>query len=190
MDEARYRATYRPDWYETYRLLGIPEARWDEAGVVWRDTYRERSGEVALFPGVSEMIASLAGFGIRLGVVTSADRERFLSDLRRAGLGARFEALTAFEDARRKKPHPEALLLALRRMGVEPEHALYTGDRPEDVEMGKRAGTRTAAVVSAFSDEAMLRAARPDILLPDIRELPAALARLSGRNAGERTGSP
>ena len=176
MDEARYQATYRPDWHETYRQLGIPESRWDEAGTIWREKYLERSHLVDLLPQVSETLDTLADRGLRLGVVTSADRQRFLEDLGRLGVGGRFEALVAFEDTRKKKPHPEGLLLALARLGVAPGDALYVGDRPEDIAMGKRAGTLTAAIASRFSSEEMLRSAAPDILLPAIGDLPGALA--------------
>ena len=175
MDEARYQATYRPDWHETYRQLGIPEARWDEAGTVWSAKYRERRHAVRLFPDALGTLDALSERELRLGVVTSADRQRFLQDLDRLGLADRFDALVAFEDVRHKKPHPEGLLRALSRLGVEPRNALYVGDRPEDVTMGRSAGTLTAAVVSNFSNEAMLRSAAPDVLLPAIGDLPGIL---------------
>lgn len=175
MDEARYRETYRPDWHETYRQLGIPEDRWDEAGEIWRARYLERSAEVRLLPGAAGALERLDAAGVPTAVVTSADRKRFGSDLARLGLAERFAALVAFEDATRKKPHPEGLLLALGRLGLGPGRVFFVGDRPEDLEMGRRAGVRTVAVVSAFSDEAMLRRARPDLFLGSIRELPAAV---------------
>ncbi|MDE2660178.1 MAG: HAD-IA family hydrolase [Acidobacteriota bacterium] len=175
MDEARYQATYRPDWHETYRQLGIPESRWDEAGAIWSAKYLERRRAVKLFPDALRALRSLSDRKLRLGVVTSADRQRFHEDLHRLGLADRFDALVAFEDTQNKKPHPEGLLLALSRLGVEPRNALYVGDRPEDVAMGKSAGTLTAAIVSNFSNEAMLRSARPDVLLPTIADLPGFL---------------
>ena len=175
MDEARYQATYRPDWHETYRQLGIPEARWDEAGAVWREKYLERSHAVRLFPSALATLGALTDQDLRLGVVTSADRQRFREDLDRLGLADSFGALVAFEDTRNKKPHPEGLHLALSRLGVNPEEALYVGDRPEDIAMGKSAGAFTAAVVSRFSSEAMLRSAAPDLLLSELGDLPGAL---------------
>ena len=176
MDEARYQATYRPDWHETYRQLGIPEARWDEAGTLWSRKYHERRRAVKLFPDALGTLRALADLKLRLGVVTSADRQRFLEDLERLGVADRFEVLVAFEDTLRKKPHPEGLRLALAQLGVAPRDALYVGDRPEDIAMGKRAGTLTAAIASRFSGEEMLRSAAPDILLPALRGLPGALA--------------
>ncbi len=175
MDEARYQATYRPDWHETYRQLGIPESRWDEAGAIWSRKYLERHRAVKLLPGVLGALRTLSDRELPLGVVTSADRQRFHEDLDRLGLADRFGALVAFEDTRNKKPHPEGLLLALSRLGVDPRNALYVGDRPEDVAMGKSAGTQTAAIVSNFSHEAMLRSATPDVLLPTIGDLPGFL---------------
>ena len=184
MDDARYHATHQCDWHETYRQLGIPESAWGEAAALWWERYREGSREVALFPEVPSVLDELAASGFRLGVVTSADHARLLADLARSGLDGRFETLVAFEHAERKKPHPEALQLALDRLGVEPGEALYAGDRPEDVVMGRRAGARTAAVVSDFATEAALRAARPDVLLRGIGDLPAALSRDERFRAG------
>ena len=175
MDEARYQATYRPDWHETYRQLGIPEDRWDEAGAIWSRKYLERRSAVKLLPGALGALRALSDRELRLGVVTSADRQRFHEDLDRLGLADRFGALVAFEDTQNKKPHPEGLLLALSRLGVDPRNALYVGDRPEDVAMGKSAGTRTAAIVSDFSHGAMLRSATPDVLLPAIGDRPGFL---------------
>ena len=176
MDEVRYRDTYRPDWHRTYRELGIPESRWEEAGALWNAAFAERSGDLRLLPGATETLDRLAAAGIRFGVVTTAERRRLEADLDRFGLRGRFAVTVAFEDCRRRKPHPEGLLAALAVLGSTPAETLYLGDRPEDVAMGKGAGTRTAALPSDFSSEAMLRLAAPDLLLRTLGALPAALS--------------
>ena len=142
MDEARYQATYRPDWHETYRQLGIPEGRWDEAGAIWSARYLERSHLVDLLPHVPETLDALAGEGLRLGVVTSADRQRFHADLDRLGLADRFGVLVAFEDTRRKKPHPEGLLLAFPGSGWIRGTRSMLGDRAGRRRHGKERGAR------------------------------------------------
>ena len=175
LDDEEYRRTYRPDWHRTYRELGIPEARWGEAGEIWNSEFRARSAGNRLLPGAVSVLDALGGSGMRFGVVTTAERGRLEDDLDRLGLRRRFAVTVAFEDCRQRKPHPEGLLAALAALGAAPGETLFVGDRPEDVAMGRRAGTRTAAAPSGFSSEAMLREAGPDLLLARIADLPAAL---------------
>ncbi len=176
MDEERYQMTYQPDWHATYREVGIPESRWPEANDIWQRRYRERIAGVLPFPGVPELLAGLDASGFLLGVVTAADRGRLSADLERLDMEKRFGALVAFEDAGRQKPQPDGLLRALDLLETPADRTVYVGDRPEDVLMGKRAGTRTFAVPSAYGSEALLREAGPDLLLEDIRNIPEAIS--------------
>ena len=80
------------------------------------------------------------------------------------------------EDAGRQKPQPDGLLRALDLLETPADRTVYVGDRPEDVLMGKRAGTHTFAVPSAYGSEALLREAGPDLLLEDIRNIPEAIS--------------
>ncbi|HEX8905738.1 MAG TPA: HAD hydrolase-like protein, partial [Longimicrobiaceae bacterium] len=55
--------------------------------------------------------------------------------------------------------------IALERLGVAPEEALFVGDSPHDMASGRAAGTLTAAALwGPFPREALL-AERPDVLL-------------------------
>jgi phosphoglycolate phosphatase-like HAD superfamily hydrolase len=78
-------------------------------------------------------------------------------------------------DTRYRKPHPAPLRLALRQMCLHPANCVYVGDSPEDLEMARRAGVRAIAVLGPFPTEARLRAAKPDLLLNSITDLPKAL---------------
>jgi phosphoglycolate phosphatase-like HAD superfamily hydrolase len=60
-------------------------------------------------------------------------------------------------------------------MCLPPASCVYVGDSPEDLEMARRAGVRAIAVLGRFPTEKSLRAARPDLLLSSITELPDAL---------------
>ncbi|MDP9340301.1 MAG: phosphoglycolate phosphatase, partial [Acidobacteriota bacterium] len=52
------------------------------------------------------------------------------------------------------------------------------GDSPEDVQMARSARVRVIGVLGPFPTEKRLRAAKPDLLLNSLPELPAALKRL------------
>lgn len=46
----------------------------------------------------------------------------------------------------RSKPDPEPLLLACSQLGIDPSRVLFIGDDLRDIESGRDAGTKTAAV--------------------------------------------
>lgn len=166
---------YSPNWYRVYRAAKIPRAKWSEADKAWRLTYAKQAPK--LLPGVRRVLALLSRQHA-LGLVTSGDRDRVHRQLREFGLLEHFAARVCSGDTRLRKPHPAPLRLALRHMDLSAAETVYVGDSPEDLEMARRAGVRAAiAVLGPFPTEKRLRAAKPDLLLESIEELPAALAR-------------
>ncbi|MBI3932921.1 MAG: HAD family hydrolase [Acidobacteria bacterium] len=174
-DRVRFEATYSPNWYKTYAAVGLPQERWGEADALWIDLYRDETP--ALVPGAREALERLRDAGRARGLVTSGSRERVAQDLVVLGVDGLFGAIVCSEDARLKKPHPEALLLALDRMGTEPGRAAYVGDSPEDVEMARAAGVFSVGVPGGFPNRRALRASAPDLLASDLAEAVQALLR-------------
>jgi HAD superfamily hydrolase (TIGR01549 family) len=170
VDRERFLETYSPNWYESYRQLGIPEREWDNADRLWRKTYQKQTSD--LFPFAAEMLRRLSRAGLVLGLVTSGDRERVLHEISRVGLQEVFSATVCFEDTHEKKPHPAPLALGLERLSADPATAVYVGDRPEDILMGQTVGTFTIGVESEYGPRAILERASPDLLLPDASHLP------------------
>jgi pyrophosphatase PpaX len=164
---------YSPDWYRVYRAARIPRSSWARADRLWRAAYR--SQRPRLLPGAQKVMREL-DLRFDLGLVTSGSGARVRKQLREFAFRGYFRACICSEDALRKKPHPAPLQLALKRMGARPEESVYVGDAPEDVEMARRAGVRVIGVLGPFPTGVRLRAARPDLLLRSVRELPAHLA--------------
>ncbi|HSF19892.1 MAG TPA: HAD family hydrolase [Vicinamibacteria bacterium] len=163
VDRKRFLETYSPNWYESYRLLGVPEEEWPNADALWRRTYREQ--ESSLFPFVRKLLTRLDEAGYSLGLVTSGTRDRVDEELKRFGLEALFAATVCFEDTDDKKPHPAPLALAIEALNAEARSCIYVGDRPEDIEMGRRVGTYTVGVESEYGPRELLERAAPDLLL-------------------------
>jgi HAD superfamily hydrolase (TIGR01509 family) len=168
---------YSPNWYNVYRAARLPRTRWAAADRVWRLHYARQSPK--LLPGARRVLAVLSR-RLALGLVTSGDRDRVHRQLRAFRLWRRFSARVCSGDTRHKKPHPAPLLLAVRRMDLQAQETVYVGDSPEDLEMARSAGARAIAVLGPFPTEKRLRAAKPDLLLESIEELPGALERLRG----------
>lgn len=166
---------YSPNWYHVYRAAKLPRSRWGDANRAWRKQYANHSPK--LVPGVRRVLAHVARHH-RMGLVTSGDRDRVLQQLRKFRLTRLFAARVCAGDTTQKKPHPAPLRLALRQMRLQPAACVYVGDSPQDLEMSRRAGVRSIAVLGRFPTEKGIRAARPDVLLNSIAELPEALESL------------
>lgn len=164
MDRDRFLETYSPNWYESYRRLGIPESEWHNCDRLWRKAYAQQTKE--LFSFVPELLESLIEAGYLLGLVTSGDRDRVHEELASFRVKELFSSVVCFEDTEEKKPHPAPLTRALERLELPAIESIYVGDRPEDIEMGRRVGAFTVAVESEYGPREVLERAEPDLLLP------------------------
>jgi len=158
--------TYAPDWYRTYAGIGLPQENWQEADARWLAIYAGES--CALRPGAAEALARIAEASIATALVTSGSRTRVEREIASLGLQEAFSAVVCGEDAREKKPHPEALHAALARLSTRSAEAVYVGDSPEDVLMARAAGVFVVGVEGGFPNAAALRDAGPDIFAPDL----------------------
>jgi HAD superfamily hydrolase (TIGR01509 family) len=165
---------YSPDWYSVYRAARIPRTEWKRADRLWRSAYRAE--RPALLPGARTVLRTLLR-NFQLGLVTSGSRGRVRQQLREFEFTRHFSARVFGEDSHRKKPHPAPLQMALRILRARPEECVYVGDSAQDMEMARRAGVRAIGVLGPFPTAETIRAARPDLLLNSVRELPRHLSR-------------
>ena len=169
---AELEKNYSPNWYHVYRAAGLPRKHWNDADRSWRSHYAKHKPK--LIAGVRRVLAKLDRAHL-LGLVTSGDGDRVHRQLREFRLTALFATRVCSGDTLRKKPHPEPLRLALRKMGLAPSACVYVGDAPQDVEMARRAGVRAIGILGPFPTEKRLRAARPEFLLESLEVLPDVL---------------
>jgi len=83
-----------------------------------------------------------------------------------------FDALITANDVSESRPHPEMILLAMKKFNIsKPENVLKAGDSVIDIEEGKNAGCGlTIAVLSGAQTQAELEKAHPDYILNTISE--------------------
>lgn len=163
---------YCPDWYQVYRAARIPRSQWERANRLWRRAYGAEGP--LLLPGARAVIREL-GRRFALGIVTSGSCGRVRQQLRELQLRPHFAACVYSEDVSRRKPHPSALQLALKRLRAQPHDTVYVGDTAEDIEMARRAGVPAIGVLGPFPTADSIRAAKPDLLLNSVRDLPKHL---------------
>lgn len=123
------------------------------------------------YDGVVDAVRALRRRGKTLGLVTSKARSGALRGLERAGLSDVFDVIVGSDEVTHPKPHPEPVLTALTRLGAAPESAVFIGDSRHDIECGRAAGVRTAAVLWGPFDRAHLEDLHPDYWLERPEEL-------------------
>jgi putative hydrolase of the HAD superfamily len=156
---ARYRerllggAPRRP-YREVLRELGVddPDAFIDAEHEVWRPAH-------AVLGSARAMLESLRSSGIRTGLVANSwpDPARLLrADVDAGGLAASLDVMVFSEELGVSKPQPEIFLHALAALGVEPEHAVYVGDRLEtDVQGASNVGMTTIQALWFNADDSI-----------------------------------
>jgi len=138
---------------------------------VLKSHYRDHIVEQTLvFPFVRELLDFLKGRGVRMGLVSNKPHEFTLLTLQKLDLSRYFEAVLGAEATPNKKPHPEPLLTALRRLGAGPEGSVMIGDSPVDVQAARAAGMAVGIVSHGFVAKEKLNEADPDWLVDSLKD--------------------
>ena len=161
-------------WRDYFRIIlskvGVPVEEWEEiVDSLWEAHQKFGLWTVAI-DGAPETIAELKRRGLRIGVVSNAEG-RVEHDLEAAGYRGLLETVVDSHLVGVEKPDPEIFRIALKRMKVKPEGAVYVGDLPSVDVAGARAAGLAAVLLDRYDlypDESVRR-------IGSIRELPALL---------------
>ncbi len=132
---------------------------------------------VQAFPGVPEMLASLAPW--RLGAITNKRHETTLRALRLASLEAPFAVVLGGDSVPRKKPEPDPVLQAAQALGLDPAACAFVGDTEIDVGAGRAAGAVTVGVTWGYGSRARLEEAGVAFLVETPSALPPLIRALT-----------
>jgi HAD superfamily hydrolase (TIGR01509 family) len=136
-------------------------------------------------PGARTLVERLRARSIACAAVTSSNAEERADLLRAAAIADLLDQVITADDADRSKPDPDLIELALERLNLAPEEAMYIGDTPYDVEAAARAGVSAIAFRSGGWSDADLAGAVA------IYDGPADLAsRLDQSPLGRGEGAP
>ncbi len=161
-------------WRHYFRVLlarvGAPDG--EVEGII--DTLWEAHHRVGLWnraiPGAPETVRVLRSAGFRLAVVSNAEG-RVAQDLAVAGFDGLFETVVDSHEVGVEKPDPRIFRIALERLGVPPDGAMFLGDVPSvDV-----VGARAAGLFPVLLDRHELYPTVDAVRLRSIRELPGWL---------------
>lgn len=122
-----------------------------------------------LYPEVLETLRRLRG--VPMGVVSNKPQAHTEKTLRDLGLEEFFLLALGGDALPQRKPEPEPVWEALRRLGVQREGAVLVGDSGIDIETARRAGIPVWAVTWGFRPEEELRRLHPDRMVTRFSEI-------------------
>lgn len=164
---------------EVLGVIGLPIedswiALWGHSQPEWLDYYRGHFRNVEQdgfreFPGTRSLPTALRAEGIRTGVVSNRRFAR--TAVEKCGIAELFDTIVGLEDVTHPKPDPESLFVALDRLGVAPDRALYVGDTDIDMKTAAAAGVRGVGMTTGHFRDAALRAAGAAWTCGDLREI-------------------
>jgi phosphoglycolate phosphatase len=153
-------------------------ARWEEARDLFYATLTE-SHLAHLRPMPNALDALVAGAAWPQGVVSNKTGDFLRKEVAHLGWGGHFQTVIGAGDAAADKPHPDSILLALARMGYQPDRSVwYLGDTASDMEAARAAGV-TAVLVGDAAHDGGIDKAGPDIHVLSMMDLVARLRALT-----------
>jgi pyrophosphatase PpaX len=123
-----------------------------------------------LFPNTLETLTTLKNKGYKLAVVTTRSKKTSHQTLIDSNIFNLFNIVISGDDAKKIKPDPEPLLMALEFMQELPEKAIMIGDSYVDIQAGKNAGTKTIRATYGFHID-KLHEPEPDFFISDMSDL-------------------
>jgi pyrophosphatase PpaX len=133
------------------------------------------------FPGVPETLDELERRGHPMGIVTSKSNEMMDRGLEWVGIMRHMRTRVGMDNAKRHKPDPHPVQVALEELGYSPDDAIFVGDSPHDIASGNAAGVISVAAMWGPFTREQLEPYHPSHYLERITDLPELIRGLERR---------
>ncbi len=111
-----------------------------QARKLFFDAYLKQSGNLSkLYNGVNKILAHLKQKRIPMACITNKNRAFTLPLLEMLKIDHYFEVIVCGDDLSNKKPHPEQLLYAANKLGIDNTHCTMIGDSVNDIKAAQAA---------------------------------------------------
>ena len=149
--------------------LDVAEALLEEAAVRHLDAW---TPHIRHDPEAAPTLKGLRRGGVRVGLLSNTHWPRHFHErfLERDGLVDLIDARLYTSEMPYQKPHPSAFVAAAEALGVEPEQAVFVGDRPwDDISGARSTGMRTVLRPNPFAPD--IAGIEPDARIARLPEL-------------------
>jgi len=171
---------FRKEWEQPYMLFyrkyGISGISREEDVAIYRSLYKKISVKYPprAYPKIKDTLIKFKKAGINMIVLSSNLKKTILFDIKQFSLQGLFTEINS--EIHDKN---DVIRETLERNGFNPQETVFVGDTTHEVNVGKKAGIKTAAVTWGYNNENKLKSANPDFIIHNLEELEKAI--FSGR---------
>lgn len=152
------------------KLTGIEGEALEPYAAAFMDDYYEMCCDnVKLYAGACELLHRLKRQGAVLALVTMKFRSATDRIINALGIDI-FDEVIAFENAPKRKPDPETLLMMMQKFDVPSEKTLMVGDSMTDALYANAAGVDICIMEHGYGNMAELAAIKPAYMLKSFLE--------------------
>ena len=128
-----------------------------------------------LRPGAKEVLELLQSKGIKTALVSNVGKKALALAFQKLDLRSSFDLMVGRNDVQTMKPSGEGITLAIKRLHVEKEKALFVGDSADDIHAAREAGVKVILIAGNKNPEGDPLSIQPDDLIRNFDELLAEL---------------
>ena len=127
------------------------------------------------YPGILPLMARLQARGVKQAIISNKP-DPAVQELARSYFPGLLETAVGESESVRRKPNPDAVLSAVRQMGLGLADCVYVGDTEVDLATAKNAGMACVAVSWGFRSREQLIAAGAERIADTAEELERLLS--------------
>ncbi len=155
--------------------LSVPEGTSEEIGAdclaIFKEHYKGNSqNKTAPYAGIKEMLAKVKEKGYKTAVVTNKIQDAAI-EIIRSFFGDKIDVIIGQIDGVAQKPEPDGVWLALEKLGVSKENAVYVGDSEVDCMTAHNAGIPCIGVTWGFRDRSVLEEHKAEFIIERTEDL-------------------
>lgn len=136
--------------------------------------YYRLDNSFRVYPEISDIVRAIKARGIKLALVSGADRHR-IEEMTPKELLSLFGVIVAADDITHPKPDPEPYRIVLERLSVTPEEAVVIENAPLGIQSAKAAGCYCIALETTLPRDLLTAA---DRVISDHQQLLVQLSSL------------
>lgn len=173
-----YRETFEIPVNKFFQNIGLRpkdiEANYKKSGDIFHHFYEQKVKRLRTRSGTKKTIKWLKTEGIKLVIVSNHATTRILEQVKRLKIDVFFDKILAndhIHDSYTIKGKEKRLVEYIRKNKIKPKEVLIIGDTDEEIIIGKDMGAKTVAITNGHSTTARLKAANPDYLVNNLKEV-------------------